>query len=333
MIIYWRVDKDGHRSASFCGKKFINHHSLAVSVITNISIGNKQDGLRLDKFVSSRYDTARITDITRFIKRKEIKVNGRRVEAKHILREGDTIVFSEFIEKILKNPARGVKNNADVSKKYNNLITNSTIFEDDNILVIDKPYGLAVQGGSGIDMSIDKIIGNFKLVHRLDKDTTGVLLIAKNLETSNELTKMFKNKGKIKKEYLLLSCGKIKNANGTISFPLLKKYENNIEKVYVDSAKGKEAVTNYEVLQYLKKNNISFVRAEILTGRTHQIRAHFKEIGHPVLGDFKYGKKEFNAQSGKLQLHSWRTTINLFGKDFVFMAKLPEHMKKFVGNF
>ena len=123
---------------------------------------------------------------------------------------------------------------------------------------------------------------------------------------------------------MLFADGEIKNKSGVINYPLLKKYENNVEKVYVDKINGKEAITKYEVLFYSKKHNISLVRAEILTGRTHQIRVHFKEIGHSVIGDFKYGKN--TEISNKLQLHSWRTSLKLFGKNYTFVADLPSHM-------
>lgn len=303
--------------------------------MVEIKINNNQSGVRIDKFLLSKYTKMRIINIQKFIKKKEIKVNSKKVNSNYILQNGDIIVFSTFVETILNNPID--RNEIDkftsnkIDEKYNGLITDNIIFEDDNLLVINKQYGLPVQGGTGIKVSVDKILKNLntkdtnlKLVHRLDRDTTGVLLIAKNFETANKLTKMFKNKEYIKKEYLLFVDGEIKSKNGVINYPLLKKYDNNVEKVYVDKANGKEAITKYEVLFYSKKYNVSFVRAEILTGRTHQIRVHFKEIGHSLIGDFKYGKN--TEISSKLQLHSYRTSLRLFGKNYTFIADLPKHM-------
>ena len=296
-------------------------------------------GVRIDKFLLSKYNKMKIINIQKFIKKKEIKVNGKKVISNYVLQSGDIISFSEFVEKILKNPINREEidkfSSVKIDKKYNCLITDNIIFEDNNLLVINKPYGLPVQGGTGIKVSVDKILKNLnteetnlKLVHRLDKDTTGILIIAKNIETTNKLMKMFKTKDDIIKEYLLVANGFVKNKTGIINLPLIKKYENNIEKVYVDKINGKEAITQYEVLNYSRKYNLSFVKARILTGRTHQIRVHFKEIGCPVLGDFKYGRN--NDLSDKLQLHSYHTRLNLFAKDYNLVAEIPEHMKKII---
>lgn len=312
----------------------------------NIIIDKFQEGIRLDKFLFSKYKNISITDIQKFIKKKEIKVNNNKINSNYILVKNDIITFSDFIKKILESPFKAkIEIEKKIDIKYNNLITNNIIFQDNNLLVINKPSGLSVQGGTGIKISIDRILknlvsekeNNLKLVHRLDKDTSGVLLIAKNIETANALTKIFKSKNNIKKEYLAFIYGYPKNKCGTINFPLIKKYDNNIEKVYVDKVNGKEAVTKYEIIKYYKKYDISLVKIEILTGRTHQIRVHFKEIGYPIVGDYKYGKKNniFNNTCflGKnLLLHSYRTSLKFFGKDYVFIAKIPEYMKMICGD-
>lgn len=309
--------------------------------MVEIKINCNQNNIRLDRFLLDKYKKIKIISIQKFIKKKEIKVNNKKVNSSYLLQVGDIITFSTFVEKILNNPID--LNSIDkftsykIDEKYNKLIIDNVIYEDENLLVINKEYNLPVQGGTGIKVSIDKILKNLntdntnlKLVHRLDRDTTGVLLIAKNFETASKLTTMFKNKNDIKKEYLLFVYGKINNNNnGVINFPLIKKYENNIEKVYVDKINGKEAITKYENLFFSKKYNISLIKAEILTGRTHQIRVHFKEIGHSVIGDFKYSNNVKNDYfDSKLQLHSFRTTLKLFNKNYCFVADIPDHMKK-----
>ena len=304
-----------------------------------ITIKINNGGVRIDKFLLSMYNKMKIINIQKFIKKKEIKVNDKKITSNYILQAGDVISFSEFVEKILKNPIAREEidkfSSNKIDKKYNNLVTDNIIFEDNNLLVINKPYGLPVQGGTGIKVSVDKILKNLntentnlKLVHRLDRDTTGILIIAKNIEATNKLMKMFKSKDDIIKEYLLVANGRVKNNEGVINLPLIKKYENNIEKVYVDKINGKEAITKYKVIDYSEKYNLTFVKARILTGRTHQIRVHFKEIGCPVLGDFKYGKN--NDLSDKLQLHSYHTRLKLFGKNYDLLAEIPDHMKNII---
>lgn len=297
----------------------------------------EQNNLKLDKFLSSKFTNSNIGDIRKFIKNGEIKINKKKIKTNYLLSTNDTIEFSDFVEKILANPDRKITiNNKKISENYIKMIIKSIIYEDKNLLVINKPYGISVQGGSGIKISIDDIIKHisngkekYRLVHRLDQYTTGVLLIAKNIEYANELKSIFKTKINIKKLYIAVVYGKIKNKSGIINYPLLKKYENNMEKVYVDKVLGKEAITKYKVQKYSEKYNISLVEAEILTGRTHQIRVHLKEIGNPIIGDYKYGKLKNNEVkiSNKLQLHSFHTELKIFGKHYTFKAPIPEHMK------
>jgi 23S rRNA pseudouridine955/2504/2580 synthase len=251
------------------------------------------------------------------------------------------VAFSGFVERILESPSKRAKIRANddfISPKCLSglrLVRDNAIYEDDNLLVIDKPYGLAVQGGTGIDLSLDKILKNLssgeeklRLVHRLDRYTTGVLIIAKNMTTAKRLAKIFKRRENLRKEYLLVAWGHIHRDSGLIDYPLTKKYENNLEKVYVDRLGGQEALTSYRTLSYSSSYDLSFVKAEIITGRTHQIRVHFEGIGSPLLGDFKYGREDGKTLTSKLQLHSYRTTLNLFGREHVFVAEIPRHMEK-----
>jgi 23S rRNA pseudouridine955/2504/2580 synthase len=320
--------------------------------VATIVVNRLQDGMRIDRLLISEYKDSNILDIWKFIKNKEIRVNEKSVAQNHRVNYRDRIAFSNFVEKIMKNPLAR-KNNHTVENKNARangvnsrqsvaLVTNSVIYEDNNLLVIDKPYDLPVQGGSGITVSVSSIISslsneeqNLKLVHRLDRYTTGVLIIAKNIKTADELTKIFRSRRGIKKEYLLIVNGHIAREQGLIDFPLVKKYENNLEKVYVDHVSGQKALTKYSVLAYSEKYSLSFVKAEILTGRTHQIRVHFREIGNSLLGDFKYGNKHMKRSAinaDKLQLHSYRTTVDIFGKRHIFVADIPGHMKKVLAS-
>ena len=305
----------------------------------NLNINFKQNGLRLDRYLSSRYDKIPIVSIQKFIKKKEITVNNKKVDFAYILKTNDVINFSKCIENILKNPDIKAENpivNV-VDNKCIELFKKSIIFENDDLIIINKPYNLAVQGGTKIDIDIASIIkainnrenSSLRLVHRIDKTTTGILVIAKNFESANALTEMFKDKNKIQKTYLAFVDGCPQKLTGTIDFPLLKKIENNEEKVYRDDKNGKKALTEYKVIK--KFDNYALLEVKIFTGRTHQIRVHLKEINHPILGDFKYNKsKNKNVSSTHLQLHAYKINFILFGNRINVVCPIPDSMQKFI---
>lgn len=311
--------------------------------MVNILVDKKQENLKLDKFLLSKYPKIQKIDLYKFIKKKEILVNNKKIDNSYTLKNNDVISFSEFIEKILLNPKNKKDDNVkfDITENNINLFKNSIIFENEDIVAINKPYDLPVQAGTGIKTSIANIIKEInkkenktlKLVHRLDRTTTGVLIIAKNLESSNKLTDMFKTKNNIEKIYLAVVNGKLTKENGIIGYPLIKKVENNVEKVYRDDKNGKQAITKYKVLKYSEKYNISLVEIQILTGRTHQIRVHFKEIGHSILGDKKYSNFNDLNLTNKIQLHSYKTNLILFENKINLLAKIPTHMEKIINLF
>ena len=310
----------------------------------NIKIDNKQSGCKIDKFLQEKYKVS-FVQLQKFFRNKDIKVNGKKVDSKYKLRAGDIVLINDFCENILANILDEQNKQNEQSKKNINYtllekVKQSIIFDDENLLVIDKPFGLSVQGGSGVKTSLDDLLPylsnnkdeHLKLVHRLDRDTTGVLLIAKNQQVADLLSKQIRNKKDISKEYLAVVDGKFNNIEGKIELPLIKKYENNIEKVYVDKIYGKEATTLYKVIDYNEKLNISLVLVKILTGRTHQIRVHMKEIGHPIIGDFKYGKLSSKNISNVMLLHSYRTKLNFLGKKYNFLSKIPNNFLKLFQN-
>jgi 23S rRNA pseudouridine955/2504/2580 synthase len=294
---------------------------------------------KIYKFLSRTYRIS-FGNLCKFFKKGDIRVNGKKIDENYALREEDVININDFAMKILSNSKKNIKekNNAKPSAEIIDKVKKSIIFEDDKIIAINKPYGLSVQGGSGIKISLDDVLpylsdgtNKLRLVHRLDRDTTGVLIIAKNNEIAEILIKKFKERGSgIKKTYLAVVYGKLKNDIGTINLPLIKKYENNKEKVYVDKIIGKEAITNYKVVNYNRKLDISLVEVNIITGRTHQIRVHLKEIGNPVVGDFKYGKIRDRSISDKMLLHSYKIELDL-GIDgetkYNLVAPIPTEFK------
>lgn len=288
-----------------------------------IQVSQELAGLRLDKFLCKKFDIS-FGLAQKIIREKKIKVNGVRPDASYKIEETDQIeIFSD-----LQNRRENQKKISQISKNKKRDFSSWIIFEDENLVAINKPSGLASQGGSGIDISVDNFISEKKwqLVHRLDKDTSGILLIAKNNKTAELLTDFFRNKT-IKKTYLALVRGIPKKSEGTINIPLKKKFLGKNEKVLPDFSEGKEAITEFKVLQ--KFTDYALLELRPLTGRTHQLRVHCKEIGHPILNDVKYGGKEVLRKDicKRLCLHAYEIElVDYFGASLKIEAGFPEFL-------
>ena len=200
------------------------------------------------------------------------------------------------------------------------------IFEDKNILVFNKPSGFAVQGGSRVKISLDALLGHFKsenlvrpkLVHRIDKKTSGLIIVARNLEYAQNLGQQFKSR-KIKKEYLLLINGCPRITNGFINTPIIL---NN---------KRLDSLTYYSVLK--TKNNISLVIAYPYTGRKNQLRKHFAFLGYPILGEERfYVKSSEKIYNKYFFLHSFFMSFQYKNKEISFFASLPNYFLKEINN-
>jgi 23S rRNA pseudouridine955/2504/2580 synthase len=202
------------------------------------------------------------------------------------------------------------------------------LWEDNDFILINKPPGLASQGGSGIKVSVDDLIRNisdrYKLVHRLDKDTSGVLAIAKKTTAAARFSELLKRK-QMTKIYWALVKGVPEHRQGTINLPLAKKGAR-MEKVEVDYEEGKKAITEYSVMETLGMK-MSWLELSPITGRTHQLRVHCAAMGCPIIGDGKYGGSEAFVQgvSNSLHLHARRLIVPELGIDVT--AELPKHMK------
>tara|TARA_Y100000389_G_C17468698_1_gene528199 strand:+ start:269 stop:1153 length:885 start_codon:yes stop_codon:yes gene_type:complete len=293
--------------------------------VKKINISPDDVGSRIEKFLSKNALGFSLTQ--KLIRKKQILVNDQKIQNGYKIETGDEITIPniEFTQKTNKKPK--------VSKENIAKITKNIIFQDDNIIAINKPSGIATQGGSNIKFSVAHSLpylkfGNEqtpKLVHRLDKDTSGILLISRNRQISDVLLDKFKNK-QISKTYLALIIGTPSKKSGEINLPLLKKYQGRNEKIYVDK-NGKEAITKYKILS--SRDNISLIELYPITGRTHQLRVHMKEIGHPILGDYKYGQKGKNDFK-RLALHAFKIEIkDYFCQDLNIKSKKPEFIKNY----
>lgn len=215
------------------------------------------------------------------------------------------------------------------------------LFEDDDIIAVNKPAGVLVYLPDGfdkeetlLDMLSDKL--NFEeidqrngVVHRLDRETSGVILFAKNKEAEEALKAIFK-KRKIKKYYKALCFGDITPKTGKIDIPLGRGAKDRLK--VVPKGSGRVSVTNYEQIKYFPKSDISFLDIEIETGRTHQIRVHLSSIGYPVVGDVKYTKKK--SDLGRQFLHASKISFKhpFSGKLLEITSELPNELKTFLNQ-
>ena len=216
------------------------------------------------------------------------------------------------------------------------------LYRDKDIIVINKPAGLAVQGGSGINKHLDGMLAALqfdgkqvpRLVHRLDKDTSGVMLLARHVAAASELQRAFANK-KIQKTYIALVSGVPAPYSGEIESNLdkLARGEDSREMVRSVEESGKRAITRYRTIEHLAKK-IALVELEPITGRTHQLRVHMAEMKCPIVGDGKYGGGAAHIKggvelSGRLHLQAWRINLPaMFGKEArTFEAPLAPHIQ------
>lgn len=307
-----------------------------------IAIDDKQAGGRIDKFLKhgAFFDASGTrADIIRLIRQEKVTVNGKPAKPSYVLREGDEISIDGDIS-VYKGT---VSARADMKIPV--------MHEDENLLVIEKPAGIqahpdAHEKGNTIvnwlmaeypeikDVHDDSAGAILRpgIVHRLDRDTSGVMVIAKNMKTFNALKKLFQD-GKVSKTYLAIVHGRPEQKKGSIDKPLAKAA--NYKRQTIASGRTrttiKGAVTEYEVVKEFAE--YSLVEARPKTGRTHQIRVHLWSIGHPVVGDDLYKPKDASKMAIKAKrqlLHAAQLSFSLGGKDFDFDSRPPSDFMAFV---
>jgi 23S rRNA pseudouridine955/2504/2580 synthase len=295
-----------------------------MSGVKVVKIEEKDDGIRLNRWFLREYPALTIGRLQKLLRTKQIKVDGKKAETSTRLQAGQEMRLPP-----LDNEKAQPKNNF-VNKNDTDFIMSLVIYKDKNIIVLNKPSGLAVQGGTNIGRNIDGMLEALKfenaekprLVHRIDKNTSGILVLARNRQYAEILTKAFREHT-LQKTYLALVRGCPEKDEGDINLPL----EKIGEKVVISSG-GKKAVTKYRVLDKAAKK-YALIEAMPLTGRTHQIRAHLEGIGTPILGDDKYFGAErihLNEVADKLYLHAYKIDLSyIYGKHTVITAELPRH--------
>lgn len=293
---------------------------------------------RLDRFLRRQLDLPQSV-IEKSLRLKKILVNDGRSTSSYRLQEHDCVtVNTNFDEK----PERQTDQKGAYlfSKEDEALLEKQLIWEDEQLIVVNKPAGLAVQGGSKIKRHLDGMLtayakkNNFtvRLVHRLDRDTSGVLIAAKTLKMANHLAAMFKEKSnQLRKVYWAILQGRPEQE--VIEFPLLKQKINGQEKVVVDEKNGKKSRTELRIIKKISPM-LYLVELNPITGRTHQLRVHCAAINCPILGDLKYGFQGDKPSNNNLFLHARILSIrDLDANKFDFVAPVPEHFEEILTKY
>lgn len=310
---------------------------LRTCIMINQTIAEDDNDIRLDRWFKRHFPSLQHAMLEKYLRKGAVRLDGKKAKSSDRVMMGQVLNYPEFGEEV-----SFVKAKPDASEQDAEFVRSLVLYKDANVIVINKPFGLPVQGGTKIKKSLDDMLGGLmfdakerpKLVHRLDRDTSGVLVLARNTKSASQLAKMFAGKD-IEKTYLALTHGCPLQALGTIDYRLLKAAHgaDSYERVAVDDEEGKYARTEYRVVESLARR-FALMELKPLTGRTHQLRVHMQAINCPIVGDEKYGGDEVQAQdvgiSDGLHLHARRVVIPAFGsgKKIDVTAPLPPHMKE-----
>ena len=271
--------------------------------------------LRVDKWLKLNFSLINQSFIEKNLRKGNIKVNNKKILSKYKLNNKDEVTIFNYSKEVYSHAPK-IINNKLIPKKYNELFKSNILYENEDFLILNKWTGIASQGGSKINISIDHIIKNisqdYNLVHRLDRETSGLIIIAKNLQSTKYFGKLFKEH-LILKVYIALCQGSPKNEESVINLSIEDKKNPN---------KKSNSITRYKVFQTKNKlSNIIFIPQ---TGKTHQIRIVAKHLGCPIVGDTKYNNQnKFNFEKLKLNAHILKFSFN--DKNYEFLSNLPEH--------
>ena len=293
-----------------------------------VRVPDDRAGQRLDNFLLGQLKGAPRSLVYKLVRSGQVRVNGGRAKADRKLEAGDEVRIPP-----LRLPEAGERGTP--AKGLLDALAASIVFEDDWLLAVDKPSGVASHGGSGISFGVIETLRalrpdqSLELVHRLDRDTSGVLVVAKKRAALTELQALMRTEGGIAKRYLALLVGRMPDGVMSVDAPLHVGLRQGGERHVQVNAAGKASLSHFRALE--RRGGHSYCEVRIATGRTHQIRAHALHIGHPVAGDDKYGDADTNqrlrTQAGlkRLFLHaaSLEFALDQGRRPYVVNAPLP----------
>lgn len=295
-----------------------------------VIVENEEKNQRVDAYLAKKYEDMSRVAVKRLIDEEKILVNNKKTKASYKVQENDEITIEEETPKEIELKAQN--------------IPLEILYEDNDIIVVNKPKGMVVHPANGnpdgtlvnavmaiCHDSLSGIGGEIRpgIVHRLDKDTSGVIVVAKNDKAHINLSEQIKNH-EVEKTYLALVKGFVKENEATINMPIGRSTSNRKKMAVTKS--GKQAITHFKVIKRYKthKQDYALLEVKIETGRTHQIRVHLSQIGYPIVGDSTYsnGKNEWGIEGQCLHAKSLKFKHPITGKEMYIEAKLPQYYEE-----
>lgn len=301
-----------------------------------ITVGDEAAGQRIDNYLVKLLKGVPKSRIYRLLRKGEVRVNKGRIKPEYKLMDGDSVRVPP-----IRVAERGSPEDVFVSDGLSRQLQAAVLFEDERLLIINKPSGLAVHGGSGVSVGLIEALRRLRpderfleLVHRLDRDTSGCVMLAKKRSTLKTLHGLLRGNG-VDKRYLALVEGRWSSRKEQVKLPLAKNVLQSGERVVRVNPEGKYSLTRFAVVQRLP--GATLIEAKPVTGRTHQIRVHCQAAGHPIIGDDKYGRDEVNEQFRRqgvqrLFLHAHSLNFELDGEQISVGAELSDDLKKYIDS-
>jgi 23S rRNA pseudouridine955/2504/2580 synthase len=308
--------------------------------VETLEVAEREAGMRLDRWFRQHFPEVTHGYLQKLLRSGQVRVDSKRVEARERLEAGAKVRVPKIV-RTARPATPSLKAPPGVSKADRDTIERMIIYEDEDVLVLNKPFGIAVQGGTGTKRHIDGLLAGMadrfgdrpRLVHRLDRDTTGVLLVAKHRQAAAKLGRVFQTRSAAK-TYWALVKGVPKPHQGKIEAALVKAAGPDGDRVRKsrpgEQKEAMHATTHYSVIDRVA-HKAAWLSLKPVTGRQHQLRAHMQLIGNPIVGDNKYGGENALEGSGieeKLHLHARRLVIPHPSEDkkIDVTAPLPPHM-------
>lgn len=285
---------------------------------SRLAVTQEEDGSRLDRLLLRRLGADKRTLILRLIRKGNVRINGKRAQPESRVVLGDTLFLPASLRSGATAATPGAHHSAGNAAARRLLDRIEILFEDEWLLAVNKPAGLVVHGGSGHEAGLIELLKeqrqlpDLRLAHRLDRDTSGVLLLAKSLGALRKLTESFRER-EMDKTYLAFAGGHLYPHAGRMQSLLTKGVVLGGERMVIDGDAGQEAITDYQVVTEGSRDGFDFALVALMphSGRTHQLRVQLQNEGAAILGDNKYGEKETHAHYRRLGgrgllLHAWR---------------------------